>query len=197
VSPPDAPSDLTQSQYALLAVLSVEPMSGYDIRGFLESIGGFWSESYGQIYPNLRVLHRLGFVSKESGKGRGRRKRNVYSLTAEGRRHLRRWLMEPVWLDRPPRNELLLKLFFGPEIGPKASMKQIERYRRFLDGLRTQYLEIEAWLIREQADHPHLPYWLMTVRYGIGSVDALLAWCDESLQVLRRIAATTAATHSY
>ena len=35
---------------ALLGLLSIAPMSGYDIRQLIPwSIGQFWSESYGQI----------------------------------------------------------------------------------------------------------------------------------------------------
>ena len=183
----DTPEELTQSQYALLAVLSVEPMSGYDIRGFLESIGGFWSESYGQIYPNLRSLHQLGLISKEADRGKGRRRRHVHSLTDEGIGRLRRWLAEPAWLGPPPRLELLLKLFFGSEVGPAVSTQQVTRYRTFLAGLLGEYREIEEWLNRELADHPHLPYRLLTVHCGIRSATAMIEWCDESLDVLRNL----------
>ena len=45
---------------ALLGLLSLRPMSGYDIRQVIsESIGYFWSESYGQIYPGLEAADRL------------------------------------------------------------------------------------------------------------------------------------------
>src|SRR5438132_1157029 len=40
--------------YAVLGMLSLAPMSGYDIRKESEtSIGYFWSESYGQLSPAM------------------------------------------------------------------------------------------------------------------------------------------------
>ena len=39
-----------KSKYAILGMLSIEPMSGYDIKKEVEkSISNFWTESYGQI----------------------------------------------------------------------------------------------------------------------------------------------------
>ena len=61
---------------ALLGLLSLGPMSGYDIRQLIpRSIGHFWSESYGQIYPGLKRLSAAGFVEKKTE----RQKRKVGS----------------------------------------------------------------------------------------------------------------------
>ncbi len=58
---------------ALLGLLSLEPMSGYDIRQMISrSIGYFWSESYGQIYPGLKRLAAEGLVVKEDGARKGK-----------------------------------------------------------------------------------------------------------------------------
>jgi DNA-binding PadR family transcriptional regulator len=61
-----------KSKYAILGMLSIAPMSGYDIKKQVEtSISNFWSESYGQIYPALRNLAR----SCGAGYRRGSRRR--------------------------------------------------------------------------------------------------------------------------
>ena len=53
--------------YAVLGMLSLSPMSGYDIRKESEtSIGFFWSESYGQIYPALRELETRRLIRRRS-----------------------------------------------------------------------------------------------------------------------------------
>ena len=50
-------SSRSTSRYALLGMLSIRPMSGYDIKKLIEaSISNFWTESYGQIYPILKTL---------------------------------------------------------------------------------------------------------------------------------------------
>ena len=63
-----------KSKYAILGMLSISPMSGYDIKKEVEtSISNFWTESYGQIYPVLKSLIAEKFVTKsvesEAGKG--------------------------------------------------------------------------------------------------------------------------------
>ena len=45
------------SRYAVLGMLSIRPMSGYDIKQAIgESVVHFWDESYGRIYPSLQRL---------------------------------------------------------------------------------------------------------------------------------------------
>jgi DNA-binding PadR family transcriptional regulator len=41
-----------QTSTAVLGALSVEPMTGYEIRQVIADVlGHFWHESFGQIYP--------------------------------------------------------------------------------------------------------------------------------------------------
>ncbi|MFW6201785.1 MAG: hypothetical protein ACOC8B_04355 [Gemmatimonadota bacterium] len=44
----------SRTRYVLLGVLAGGPKTGYEIKRMIdESIGHFWSESYGRIYPGL------------------------------------------------------------------------------------------------------------------------------------------------
>jgi len=88
--------------------------SGYDMRKTIQgSVGYFWGESYGQIYPMLRRLTAEGLIAQSGRGGKGRGGRREYSLTAAGHARLQEWLAVPYRMD-PPRDEFLLKLFFGP-----------------------------------------------------------------------------------
>ena len=103
-------------------------MSGYTIRSVIErSIGNFWSESYGQIYPALKKLTAEGAVQKKIERQKGRPDRNVYSLTDKGRERLGEWLMVPA-VAEVPRNELLLKLFFGSHAPVSASRENVAAF---------------------------------------------------------------------
>lgn len=156
-------------------------MSGYELRQLIEgSIGNFWSESYGQIYPALKRLEQDGLVSVAEGERAGSK---IYTLTEAGDQRLRRWLgVAP--RAQVPRNELLLKLFFGA-LQPVATSQQhvAERRRGLLADLK-RYEAIERELERKHAENVGLPFWLMTVRYGKAEAQALLAWCDETLATL-------------
>ena len=178
----------TKSRYAVLGMLSIAPMSGYDIKKRVErSVSNFWTESYGQIYPILKNLVAEKLVNKTVEKGEGKPDRHVYALTERGREELQRWLAEDV-LPKAERNELLLKLFFGEEVSFATNIRHIEKYRELQHGLLARYEAIEKEIRAEYADNPNLPYWLLTVRYGQHVSRALLDWCDESLAKMKKMA---------
>lgn len=177
-----------KSKYAILGMLSIEPMSGYDIKKEVEkSISNFWTESYGQIYPVLRNLIAEKLVTKTVESEAGRPDRHVYSLTTTGRKELRRWLRQG-FAPKIQRDEFLLKLFFGEEITPKANIAHVEQFRELQRGLLRKYGTVEKEITREYADNSNAPYWLMTVRYGQHVSRALLQWCDRTLAELNRMA---------
>src|SRR5271170_5478032 len=117
----------SSSAQALLGLLTIEPMSGYDLRQTIEaSIGHMWSESFGQIYPNLRRLAAAGLAQRKSEGRKGKRDRHVYSITRKGRTQLAEWLALPAQPE-VPRNEMLLKLFFGAQVAPEISIAHVQR----------------------------------------------------------------------
>jgi len=174
-----------QSRYAVLGFLSWGPMSGYDVKKLVEaSVGNFWSEGYGQIYPILRRLASEGLVARAGTGGDGRPERRAFAITRAAQRELDRWLAEPAAVE-VGRIEVLLKLFFSSRLAPAAARQQIEAQRGQLSELLARYEAIEAALLVTYAGHPDLPYWRMTVRYGQHVKRALMEWCDESLAALR------------
>ena len=156
-------------------------MSGYDIKKLVEaSVGNFWTESYGQIYPILRRLESEGMVRAVEGKSPGRASRRPFAITNAGRRELDRWLGEPAH-DEIGRIEVLLKLFFSRRLPGQAARRQIESYRAELSESLARYEAIESALHTSYADHPDLPFWIITLRYGQHVKRSLLEWCQESL----------------
>jgi DNA-binding PadR family transcriptional regulator len=177
-----------KGKYAILGMLSIAPMSGYDIKKRIEgSISNFWKESYGQIYPILKGLVAEKLVTKTVEKGSGKPDRHVYALTERGRKELQRWLSEGA-VPKVERNELLLKLFFGEEVSLATNVHHIDRYRELQRGLLETYQAIEKEIKAEFRDNSNLPYWLLTVRHGQYVSQALLDWCDESLTKLKKLA---------
>jgi PadR family transcriptional regulator, regulatory protein AphA len=183
-------SDLNSTSYALLGLLSVAPnLSGYDMRkGIQNSIGYFWGESYGQIYPALKRLSAEGLIQPSkagspSKSGSNGRERQTYVLTDAGRAALREWLALPFHND-PPRNEFLLKLFFSREAGPSVAAAHVrdlnERNRRMLEVVKM----IEASVHAEQESNPHLPYWMLTLGLGKALTCAALEWGEKALAAI-------------
>jgi len=173
----------SRSRYAVLGALSIEPMSGYDIKNLLaRTIGHFWNEGYGQIYPTLRQLSGAGLVTSDVETRSGRRDRHVYTMTEAGWDELRRWLARPVDSEHPGRSELLLKLFFGQHAPAATNVDHVRRHQQILTALIGRYQAIEAELNAETS--PDQPYWLITLRHGLAVTQASLAWCDETIDRL-------------
>ena len=75
----------SKTQFAVLGLLSWQPMSGYDIKKMITmGLSHFWAESYGQLYPTLEKLVKEGLATKSS-ESTGKRKRHVFSITDPGR----------------------------------------------------------------------------------------------------------------
>lgn len=170
---------ISKTDAAILGLLTIEPMSGYDMKKFCEqSLAHFWHESYGNLYPRLRRLEGAGLVQSRREARERAPDANVYALTAAGRHRFTRWLEEEPEPERV-RNELLLKIFFGARFDPARAAELVrrdrEQQREKLDG----YREIERMLSAELADHPDAVFWLMTLRRGQLLTEARIRWCDE------------------
>ena len=107
----------------------------------------------------------------------------MYSLTAEGREQLRRWLKVPV-AEAVPRNELLLKLFFGAQVSPSVSREHVQAYLESHQKELQIYGAIAKRLRKEEANDPQLPFWLMTLSMGRHRSAAMVKWCKETLEAL-------------
>jgi PadR family transcriptional regulator, regulatory protein AphA len=177
---------LNQTQFALLGLLDTAPGTGYDLkRRIEESISHFWREGWGQIYPTLKKLESEKLVAR-SAVNQGKRERHVYRVTRAGRARLATWLASPA-LPEVPRNELLLKLFFGSRTAPGRSLEHVESFRLEQERLLVAYTKLESQLRQEAAGHSELPFWLITLRYGRRRVEALIAWCIETQETLEAV----------
>jgi DNA-binding PadR family transcriptional regulator len=174
-----------RTAYVILGMLSIEPnQSGYDIRKAVESsVGYFWNESYGQIYPTLKRMAAEGLIVPSSSTAVPRQRRQEYSLTDAGRACLREWLALPFQND-PPRNEFLLKLFFAREAAPGVAIAHVgelqDRNRRMLATL----LEFETMASKTPSQNPHMPYWMLTLNLGIALTRTALEWGESALAQL-------------
>jgi PadR family transcriptional regulator, regulatory protein AphA len=170
----------------LLGLLSVEPMSGYDLgQAVRDSIGHFWNESYGQIYPNLKRMVAAGLITGKTKQQKGRPARQVYSITSKGREHLAAWLaVEPQ--PEVPRNELLLKLFFGAQAGPHQVIGFVERMAASEREILLRLDQLAGEIARLHK-YPDAPYWRMALRFGQIELEAHQRWASETLAELRNL----------
>lgn len=178
---------LSKTDYAILGMLTIEPMSGYDMKQFCEqSLSHFWHESYGNLYPRLKRLARAGLIrmQKES-RGVGPDSK-VYRITRKGRMQFRKWLAEPPE-DERIRSEFVLKWFFGGTNRHELNWRRLEQYERQQKQLRKQYRALEQQLQAAAREQDQALYWLMTLRRGQLLTDARLKWCRQCKTVLHQM----------
>lgn len=83
-------------RHALLALVAVQPMTGYDLtKHFERSVAYVWHAPHSQIYPELRKLEKAGLVSAHAEtRGESGTKR-TYSVTPAGLEELVAWVEQP------------------------------------------------------------------------------------------------------
>jgi DNA-binding PadR family transcriptional regulator len=173
----------TPLELALLGLLGQEPRSGYDLRKvFTATPLSHFSDSPGAIYPALRRLVARKWVSASAPAG-GRR-RQVFRLTAAGRRAWKGWLRllptrdEVVW----EMDGLLLRFAFMGETLPAAFPL------RFLEAF-LGHVEVHVDELRKFGA-VHMPQMSATGRLafeaGIDSYEASASWARRALETLRR-----------
>jgi PadR family transcriptional regulator AphA len=173
--------ELSPTAYVILGMLDWRPMSGYEIKSIVDrSTRFFWAASYGQIYPELRRLSQARLVVGKASP-QGGRKRNVYRLTAAGRRELRAWLeAEPEVYE--VRDEGLLKLFFASATDGASAPDTLEAmgrsHRRIVEDLKAT-----------EAEGPPEGFAYVVLRYGIEFHEWIAAWCERSRAALEEEAA--------
>jgi DNA-binding PadR family transcriptional regulator len=175
----------SQTETAVLGALSVMPMTGYALRETIrEVLGHFWSESYGQIYPTLAALEQQGQVERGST---GRRPgSSTFVITWSGRTRLRELLAQPIQ-PVPPRNGLLLRLFFGRTLGVDACRALLRETRTEAERRLAGYEALRTEIAAEDEHAADRPYWLLTVSAGEHGARATIAWADEALAALDQL----------
>jgi PadR family transcriptional regulator, regulatory protein AphA len=170
-----------KTRYAVLGLLSMESMSGYDIKKRFESLASnFWNESYGQIYPILKRLVNEEMATRSIQKQEGKPDRHIYTLTQKGHKELEFWLKEKVE-PYVGRHEILLKLFFGDKIPVKDNLRQLAHFKTMHEKELSDLKSLKKNLTAENQGKSYFPYWMMTVRFGELVNEAYVKWADEIL----------------
>jgi len=176
---------LNQTAYVILGILAIhDDQSGYEIRKTIrQSVGFFWGESYGQIYPTLKRLAAESLIVPSKSASQARTKRQEYSITDAGRSVLQQWLAVP-YRDDPPRDEFLLKLFFGVEAGPDVSIAHIRKFQEKNRNMLATLLQLESLSRARSSHHPGFPFWILTLKFGVTQLRSALEWSESALAML-------------
>jgi DNA-binding PadR family transcriptional regulator len=119
-------------RYAILGLLSAEPMSGYDLAKWMDrGLANIWSAHASQIYPELARMVESGVIVEVPG-DTGPRRRRVYGISETGAADLREWLASAS-PDPGGRSEALLRAVLLGQLDADAAgpafAAEAERHR--------------------------------------------------------------------
>lgn len=173
-------------RHAILAMLDVEPGTGYDLMTrFRRSVGFFWQTTHQQVYKELHALHEAGLVDCEELPQEGKPDKKRYCLNAGGEEELDSWLCQPA-ASLKIRDPLLVKLFAGRRVVPEAMLEELMTHRRQHEETLAIYHGLEQMMAgMEGRRKERYRFPLHTLRMGIHFERAWLAWCDEVMAELK------------
>jgi DNA-binding PadR family transcriptional regulator len=175
-------------KHTILAFLSRQPLSGYDVaKEFAEGFGScFWKASQQQVYAELTKLERQGSVIYEAIPQPGRLDKKIYSITDQGQQELLDWLIKPCE-PAAIREDLGVMGLAGHLISSQVVLREIER-RRQLHVEMVQHIERLDEYFSQHLDSLDLKdlYMHLVIRRGIRYQEGWVAWCDEAIQAIEQ-----------
>lgn len=177
----------SKTKFLILGLLSEEPLSGYEIKKIVDTrFSFFWSESFGQIYPQLKKLSEEGLIEetgiKETGNNKASKK---YSITDKGINGLKQWLKEPVEKE-VVRYEILLKMYFSNILSPEIMLSHIKEFQISHRQQKMLFDKFQAQLEKYKDVHENHEDILLVLSFGQKVWKAYDDWCDEVSKVLEK-----------
>jgi DNA-binding PadR family transcriptional regulator len=142
---------MTTTSHAILALLALRPWTGYELTQQAgRSLRYAWPKSERHLYAEQKKLVELGYATSHKEQI-GKRSRNVYEITEEGRRALAEWTSVP---PAPPQleAEALLRVLFADYGTLKDLHKALDQLEADADELRTSVLELMNGYLK--GEHP-------------------------------------------
>ena len=122
-------------RYALLALLTAGPATGYDAaKRFGGSLGNVWHAPDSQIYPELKRMAAEGLIAGEQVRWGPRSTKTEYSITDDGLAAFREWMNTPIE-HAPERDAHHMQAAYFEWADPDAARANLTAH---IDHLRSQ-----------------------------------------------------------
>ena len=178
-----------KTRYLILGLLSEQPISGYQIKKIVEKrFSFFWSESYGQIYPELKRLEKEEMIKvhkEDLCENAAHKERKKYAITDIGILKLQKWLKMPVEKEMT-RYEILLKLYFSNHVLPETMIQHIREFQINHRNQLELFKKFEEDLKKSSDVHDNHSEVLMVLQFGKKVWNAYDEWCVETIELLEK-----------
>jgi DNA-binding PadR family transcriptional regulator len=190
-------------RHALLAVLTSEPMSGYDLVKYFDgSVAFIWSAPHSQIYPELRRMEDMGLLSSTEVPRGKRAQKRVYELTSDGYAELQKWMTG--LLSYPPQRDpyRLRAAFFewGDYESARRQLREhvshhtekLSQWRQIVDEIESQRVPLLARRLEQRPKQEHeaiVAFKRFAFQGEIIKARGEIAWANEGIALLNEMEA--------
>lgn len=188
-------------RYALMALLTVEPMTGYDLhKQFESSVGHVWHAPDSQIYPELKRMEAAGLLEGEDIPWGPRGKKRQYHLTDLGLADFQHWMAQDLEYART-RDPAHLKAAYLEWASPDAARAHFENHAVYHRQLRDRWLQTLAdiqqgrspMLARRLSNSPAeqhdaiIAFKAFTYEGLLDRAEAEINWAHRGLKLIERL----------
>jgi DNA-binding PadR family transcriptional regulator len=168
---------LTNTSYAILGLLGLQPHTPYELAQQMSRSGIYWSAAQSVVYDEPKKLEAMGLATS-STKANGRRNRTIYTITAKGRRELAKWVREPG--DGPQvQFEAMLKVLFADAGTVEDLRGSIDAVRAWAEQSQRNAKQISRDYLDGTAPYPDRAHIVtLTMAYQWEFVAAALRWAE-------------------
>ncbi len=186
---------------ALLSLLTVEPMTGYDLyKVFETSVGHVWHAPDSQIYPELKRMEAEGLITGQDVPWGPRGKKRQYAITEEGVAEFKAWMNTPLDYART-RDPAHLKAAYLEWAQPEPAMEQMRAHIAHHQALLAQWQEkisemeqgtnsmLERRLANTEPEQREatIAYKRFTYEGLIARAEAEIQWATRGIELINRL----------
>lgn len=178
-------------KHGLLGILNYLPRTGYDLdKSFKDSLSFFWQANTSQIYRELNIMEKEGWLESEWIIQHEKPNKRLYSITEEGRKELREWLSlstHDIDSALSVKSSFMMRLFFSGELEVDKALVMVRAFREEAMA-RVEYMSHAHEAISsygEIVNHDNrMKYWQLTAMFGDLYYPMAVEWADRAIVFL-------------
>jgi PadR family transcriptional regulator AphA len=189
---------------ALLALLVVEPMTGYDLsKRFQSTVAHVWHAPDSQIYPELKRMEREGLLEGQDVTWGRKGIKRIYHITELGTEAFKDWMNSNLSYPRD-RDPMHLKVAYFEWAEPDSARSQLNAHIQNYISLREEWVDAIAdirsgdnpILVKRLAQAPESErprikaFKVFTYEGLIARADQEIAWAQSGLSLLDELSSS-------
>lgn len=182
-------------KYAILGMLKIKPMSGYDIDKLLnESIKNFWNIRQSQIYNEFKKLENLKLITYKEVKSKNKQTKKIYEITQEGEKEFLNLFNVDNNVTKycDIKFLALTRMFYGFTTDDRKNVEFLKKIRdvcyKKLEDLKNKKVNVIDKVERISDDHEkRVWYWTSVVNCGEYIYQSIIDWANDSIKDIEKI----------